>query len=430
MPISFSLLRYSLFNIIFLFSTFPVAAQSELPFLKKQVRILAAPGMHGRGYIDNGGAKAANYISDLFKKKGLETFNDTSGYIQPYRFPVNTFPGTVSLRINQKRLRPGIDFIVDPSSSSISFKDKEPRVINFSKMGNRDSMLGILQSFKADEVYYLQHVDTFCRYVGINPRHLGKVLRSGTFIVPVKNKLTWSASIDTVAATVFFVKESSLPGVLKAASARVESLFLPAFSAQNVIGYVKGRERPDSFIVFSAHYDHLGEMGKGVVFPGASDNASGVAVMLSLMHYYVARPARYSIAFMAFSGEEAGLLGSGYYVNNPLFPLKQIRMVLNIDIAGDATKGITIVNGQQRKIEFDLLKKINQERTYVPSVAARGQTFNSDHYPFSNKGVPAVYIYTNGSRPWYHDTQDTYKKVKFERADGLLALLKDFVSEL
>jgi Zn-dependent M28 family amino/carboxypeptidase len=166
------------------------------------------------------------------------------------------------------------------------------------------------------------------------------------------------------------------------------------------------------------------------VFPGANDNASGTAVLLYLARYYALHPARYSVAFMAFSGEEAGLVGSGYYTAHPVFPLKQIRIVVNLDMAGDATRGITVVNAPGVPKEYQLLEQLNSQHRYLPSVAPRGQAKNSDHYSFSEKGVPAFYIYTNGIKPYYHDLRDTAEEVNFEQAEGLLALLKEFVKEL
>jgi aminopeptidase YwaD len=248
----------------------------------------------------------------------------------------------------------------------------------------------------------------------------------------VNRKLIWFTTTDTMAATIFFVEDSVLPKKMSKVSAKVQAQFVPAFTTQNVLGFVPGTEQSDRFVIFSAHYDHLGEMGKGTIFPGASDNASGVAVLLSLARYYAAHPAKYSIAFMSFSGEEAGLIGSGYYVMNPVFPLQQTRFLVNLDIAGDATRGITVVNAneQQTRNRYALLEKINQEHHFLPSLAARGQAKISDHYQFAKKGVPAVYIYTNGAKPWYHDTRDKPKELGFEQVDGLLGLLKEFLKQL
>ena len=117
---------------------------------------------------------------------------------------------------------------------------------------------------------------------------------------------------------------------------------------------VKGTAQPDSFIFITAHYDHLGGMGKDTYFPGANDNASGDALLLSLAKYYVAHPAKYSIGFILFAGEEAGLVGSKYYTENPIVPLKNIRFLINTDLAGTGDEGITVVNATEFPNEFAL----------------------------------------------------------------------------
>src|SRR5690606_3298622 len=141
------------------------------------------------------------------------------------------------------------------------------------------------------------------------------------------------------------------------------------------------------------HFDHLGRMGKNAVFPGASDNASGTSLVLYLASYFAKHPPRYSVAFMWFSGEEAGLLGSKHYVENPVFPLEQIRFLVNLDMTGDATNGITVVNGVSHEPEFALLEKLNVDSMYAKKINKRERTSNSDHYHFSKEGVPAVFIY-------------------------------------
>src|SRR4030095_9120627 len=105
----------------------------------------------------------------------------------------------------------------------------------------------------------------------------------------------------------------------------------------NVLGMVPGTLYPDSFIVFTAHYDHLGRMGKKALFPGANDNASGSAMIIDLARYY-AQPAnrpKCSLLFIAFAGEEAGLIGSRYYTENPILPLEQIKFLINLDLMGN-----------------------------------------------------------------------------------------------
>ncbi|HJU45326.1 MAG TPA: M28 family peptidase, partial [Chitinophagaceae bacterium] len=384
--------RHATFLAMACLNILAATAQTEVPFLKEQAAILAAPGMYGRGYVNGGGDKAARYISDQFREIGLKTFRNANGYYQPYTFPVNTFPGIVSLRIGHKKLKPGKDFLVHAASGSVTIRNEKLVTIDLAGIKDTITWQSVRKRFIPGGAYLLTNIDTLVKYENLSNRKLASLFpNSGVFILPTHKKLTWLATTDTVGATIFFVADSVLPEKSQRVSAKVQSRFVPAFPTQNILGFVPGTQQPDSFIVFSAHYDHLGMMGRKAIFPGASDNASGVAVLLSLARYYTAHPASYSIAFMSFSGEEAGLIGSGYYVTSPVFPLKKIRFLVNLDIAGDATRGITVVNGSAPETagEYALLEKINRQNDYLPSITARGQAKNSDHYQFSEKGVPA-----------------------------------------
>jgi Zn-dependent M28 family amino/carboxypeptidase len=197
-----------------------------------------------------------------------------------------------------------------------------------------------------------------------------------------------------------------------------------------VVAYIKGSVKPDSFLVFSAHYDHLGKMGPAL-FPGANDNASGTSMILDLARYYnlPENKPRYSIAFMAFSGEEAGLLGSTHYVSEPLFPLKSIRFLINLDMVGTGSKGIKVVNGASFEKEFNILSDINKAKGYLADVGKRGPSAHSDHHPFFEKGVPAVFIYTTGDEfKEYHNIYDVPEKLPFTKYEALFHLLTDFVN--
>ena len=189
---------------------------------------------------------------------------------------------------------------------------------------------------------------------------------------------------------------------------------------------VKGTALPDSFIFITAHYDHLGGMGKDTYFPGANDNASGDALLLSLAKYYAAHPAKYSIGFILFAGEEAGLVGSKYYTENPIVPLKQIRFLINTDLAGTGDEGITVVNATEFPNEFALMNKINDEYKYLVKINPRGKAANSDHYFFTEKGVPAFFFYTLGGIKAYHDVFDKASTLPLNEQDHLDSLLIKF----
>jgi Zn-dependent M28 family amino/carboxypeptidase len=171
-------------------------------------------------------------------------------------------------------------------------------------------------------------------------------------------------------------------------------------------------------------------MGKDTYFPGANDNASGVSLLMNLAHYYASHPQRYSIGFILFAGEEAGLIGSKYFTENPLVPLKNIRFLLNTDLAGTGEEGITVVNATEYPKEFELLKSINNENKLLAAVNARGKAANSDHYFFSEKGVPAFFFYTLGGIKAYHDVFDKAATLPLNEHEDLFKLIVKFNEKL
>jgi Zn-dependent M28 family amino/carboxypeptidase len=195
---------------------------------------------------------------------------------------------------------------------------------------------------------------------------------------------------------------------------------------------VQGKVKPDSFIVISAHYDHLGRMGKQTYFPGANDNASGTSMLLELANFYAqtANQPDYSMAFIAFGAEEAGLIGSKYYTQHPLFPLSQIRFMLNLDLVGTGDDGITVVNAIALPEEFNLLSTINGQKGYVSKVNKRSNAPNSDHFFFTSKGVKAVFIYTLGGIKAYHDVNDRAETLPLTKYKELFGLITAFVEAL
>jgi len=210
----------------------------------------------------------------------------------------------------------------------------------------------------------------------------------------------------------------------------ISSNLIPDYTTQNVVGMVKGKKHPDQYLVITAHYDHLGRMGKRAYFPGANDNASGTAMLLDLARYY-SKPENQpdlSIVFIAFAAEEAGLLGSFYYVNHPLFPMENIKFDINLDMVGSGSEGIKVVNGAIYEKYFKKLQKINEKNGYLAKISKRGKAANSDHYPFYNKGIPSFFIYTLGPEcSEYHNVYDTPDNVPFTEYEDLFHLLNRFI---
>ncbi|MDR6944534.1 M28 family metallopeptidase [Mucilaginibacter pocheonensis] len=357
-------------------------------FARKMVDTLTSPYFWGRGYTKDGAHKAALFLTGQFKAYGIKPM-DGKSYQQEFAYPVNTFPGKMKVAINGAELIPGKEYIVSPDSK------------------------GITATGKLEKVDSTHFVD-----------------RKNRIVLSLEDKLTWSVEGKALDYTLIQIDKKAIKQVPATISADIENELVPAFKTANICGVVKGNINPDSVIVISAHYDHLGGMGSDTYFPGANDNASGIAQLLSLAKYYAAHPQPFTMAFICFSGEEAGLLGSKYFTENPLIPLKNIRFLLNLDLDGTGIEGITVVNATIHPQEFAALKQINKENNYLVNVNPRGKAANSDHYFFTEKGVPAFFIYTLGGIKAYHDVFDLSATLPLTAYNNLFKLIVKFNSSL
>ena len=438
-----SLLKKLLFTFAIFHLPFSIFSQDKgevYTYARKIVDTLASQSMHGRGYVNGGDSIAANYLKNEFSRIGLKSFGND--YYQRLSFAINTFPyESPSLflgRVKEDCLA-GTNFIVGSGSPSIYTKENHLAVwFDSSTVYSLDLMKKFTkQKFNKKWIIIDSH--------GVTDKDKLKLfdfMKTNPYdaygIAVVNKKLTWTCSqkVNKYPSVELLITDSERSKLNKKAkcfiSFSAKNKFIPNHPSQNVIGYIPGSVYPDSFIVYSAHYDHLGHMGKGVYFPGANDNASGCAMLLNLANYY-SKPEnkpKYSIAFMAFCGEEVGLLGSKYYTEHPLFPLKNIKFVFNMDIMGTGEDGITVVNGTIFKTEFDKLKEINTQNNFIKDVKIRGKAANSDHYFFSEKGVKAFFIYSMGGIKAYHDIYDRPETLPLNEFENMFKLITKFGESL
>ncbi|MBL7959008.1 M20/M25/M40 family metallo-hydrolase [bacterium] len=177
----------------------------------------------------------------------------------------------------------------------------------------------------------------------------------------------------------------------------------------NVIGIKKGTFHPDEYVLIMAHLDHLGKR-QDSVYHGANDNASGVAVMMTVAEMLKNVNTSRSVVFIAFTGEEVGLMGSAYFVTHPPIDLKKIKFMVNLDLVGSGSNGMMVQGIDGHENEFSEIQQINQ--TYFQfELGTRPNSPNSDQYYFHLLGVPAFFMYAyNGTMP-YHSPGDTAEKI-------------------
>jgi aminopeptidase YwaD len=407
-------------------------------YARQIVDTLASPSMHGRGYVKDGDKIAANYMEGQFQSWGLKSF--TPHYRQEFHLNVNTFPGEGG-KIGYR----GTDQYFEEGQTVLTGCNSPPTPYTLSKIAWFDS--ATLHSPKNLKRFY--KTDFHDKVLVIDPKGITakedlkrmegmkeNPVHAHAVVFFNNKRLMWDVAQDTASFPSFelLIKDSDhdqLKNQFKEAGHfyyAVESKLISNYPTQNLVGYIPGSVYPDSFLVFSAHYDHLGHLGQEVYFPGANDNASGCAMLLNLAKYFSMpehKPAC-SIAFIAFGAEEAGLVGSKYFTEHPLFPLTRIKFLVNLDIMGTGDEGVTVVNGSIYPEAFKLLTGINDRQHYLSQVKIRGKAANSDHYYFSEKGVPALFIYTMGGIKAYHDIYDKAQTLPLTKFEDVFHLLVDF----
>lgn len=174
---------------------------------------------------------------------------------------------------------------------------------------------------------------------------------------------------------------------------------LRELNTNNVIGYVRGSEQPDDVVVYTAHWDHFGldfSRADDKVFNGAQDNAGGVASLLALAEKFAAGPPpKRSVAFLAVTAEERGLLGSGWYAEHPLFPLKNTVAGINMDVINvyGPMRDVMVFGYGSSELEPILDKYAKAQQRYLaPEPTPQdGFYYRSDHFNLAKKGVPMLY---------------------------------------
>lgn len=194
--------------------------------------------------------------------------------------------------------------------------------------------------------------------------------------------------------------------------------------AANVWGMIPGRTEPDRFVLITAHYDHMG-IRNGTIYPGADDNASGVAAMLALAEWFSAHPPGRTLLFVAFDAEEQGLRGSRHFVANPPIALRAVVALVNLDMLARGDRNELVVAGTSHYPQLKpavaaaaagrgITVTFGHDRPAAE--ARRGEddwTHLSDHAPFHLEGVPFLYFGVHNHAD-YHKPTDTAERIPAE----------------
>ena len=397
----------------------------DIRHYKRVVKELSSARYQGRGYARDGANKAGKFLAREFGKAGADEVS-----LQPFSIDINTFCGAMEMRADGKKLRPGVDFSMREYSPGVKgeFPVYHVDTLNF----NADKLFADLSKPENEgclvccEFWFTyRHRDVFSRL-----QKAGKCANAGLlFTWPAPIKFFKAYGEKVVDKPIIWVTPEAIEGV-KRVKLNVENKFLQDYGLFNVIAKVEGA-RHDSCYVFTAHYDHLGNLGRKVYYPGANDNASGTATIVTLAAHYAANRPEFDMYFVAFSGEDANLRGSTFFAEHPVVPLEEIKYLFNIDMIGDDNPGIYCEVSDAGMARFSKFEAVNSGNHLFERLNRGALAANSDHYPFAVRGVPCIFLENKeGSAfPYYHTPADNIKTVKFDSYEPLFRLVTGFIEK-
>ena len=423
----------------------PALAQARLA---AHIRFLAADELLGRRTGTPGNDVAARYLAEQLRAAGVDTLEGATGYFQPVPFVTTRPPEAATLTLGDVTLSRGAGGLLVLGGGALdaeappafvghgleagAYADAEG-AIAVARFGN-PSQPGIGSALAASrqkrtlaaEAGAVALVELYgerfpwARLQG----YLGgdRLQLDSPGAPPLPHAWAYPASAGADVEALVAEAEAG-----RAASFASDGLQRDGFASNNVVGVVPGTDPAlrDEYVVLMAHYDHLGAgMQNGPaatpadsIFNGARDNGMGTTALLGAAHVFAERPARRSILLLAVTGEEEGLLGSQYYVDHPLVPLRQTVYGMSIDTGGYSDTTVVTLIGKGRTTADSLIARGAQAAaglTVIDDPAPEQGLFNrSDNVSFARKGVPAP-TFSPGFRSfsdpgianYYHRPQD------------------------
>ena len=402
-----------------------MAAGQDTAHYKRLIKTLSSAKYQGRGYAKDGANKAGKFLQKDFMKAGVDVVP-----VQPFKLDINTFCGQMEMWADGRKLRAGVDFSMREYSPGIhgTFPVYHVDTLNF----DADRMFADLAKpenancLVACEFWFTyRHKAAFSRL-----QKAGECTNAGliyTWESPIKFFKAYGHYV--IDKPILWVTPEAIDGV-KNVRAEVDNKFLKDYECFNVIAKVEG-QRHDSCYVFTAHYDHIGNLGRKIFYAGANDNASGTAAIVTLAEHYAKHRPPYDMYFIAFSGEDANLRGSTWYADHPVVPLRQIKYLFNIDMIGDNNPVQYCEVSDEGMRGFSLFEQINDREHYFKSLHRGELAANSDHYPFATRHVPCIFLENEkgDAFQYYHTIFDTYKTVRFDSYEPVFRLVRDFVEQ-
>lgn len=433
---------------------------------KRHLGYLAGPECAGRGTGQPGYQKAAEYVAARFKEYGLKPVGPGGSYFQNVPYISNGFVQEGSEIIVGNRRAPGNGFVMTGLRESVDLKGKlvvldvsgtrldlkgtdlEGAIVvvrgNFDGRTRAGIRSGVQQAKAAVLLFETDKLPAVEASIIPKPKPnpaapnrprrgmgmpMGYVLKDTTEAMMANAKMAAMTFEGDDKPSKGTCSDDSIQFVAKAETKEI--------GAPNVVGLLEGTDPvlKSEIVGIGAHLDHLGVVG-GVTYWGADDDGSGSAALIQVAAAFAGNPQkpRRSILFMAFSGEEKGLVGSGYYSDNPIFPHDKMIAELQMDMVGRDSDGIQ--NGDPSRVDkkeenLDTMRLVGSKRIsteldktiqelnskYIGfkfKYDAEDVYQRSDHYNFAKVGIPIAFLF-DGFHPEYHQPTDTIEKINFTK---------------
>lgn len=408
--------------------------------LQSHIAFLANDKLEGRRAGTNGERLAMEYISQKFQETGLQP-KGTNGFYQPFEIydgkQIN--PGT-HLIINGNDLQPGKDFFPFPWSPNISLEALPAIAVQEADMPWIIDLKESLEENKNNP-----HFD-LVEYIRDNAKKAKEKGASAIILYntsEIDDQLQFNSKdkSEKIGIPVVYVTKEAGKKLFSDPSATLDIKMKVDVgdkkrTAHNVVGYIDNNAA--NTIVLGAHFDHLGygedgnsmlRTGEKLIHNGADDNASGIAALIELARMLKNNKIRNSnYLFIAFSGEELGLHGSKYFVENPTIDLKKVNYMMNMDMVGrlnDSTKTLTI-GGYGTSPQWATYISVNDRKApFIIKIDSSG-TGPSDHTSFYLKDIPVLFFFT-GLHSDYHKPSDDFDRINYTGELRIITFINNLI---
>jgi len=462
--------------------------------LKKHLEIIASDKYEGRETGRKGQKMAAEYIANHFKSIGVPGGNKGE-YYQEFPLIIQHSGGT-DISINDKKYRFIDDFYFYRGFNDTSFITDEvvfvgygiedKKYSDYKNIDVKGKVIMVLagEPFKKGKSIITRSKeaspwsmnwrmkmqaakDKGARAILIVPENIQQnVLTMIHYIESSSMVLDRGKVTPSQRLTNFYISPKMADEILKETGETIESLRskitkktitltcktkvtvemhreIEKLSSENVLGFIEGTDKKEEIVILTAHYDHIGiDLKNNEVYNGADDDGSGTVAIMEIAEAFALAKAegkgpRRSVLIMPVAGEEKGLLGSEYYSENPVYPLANTVVDLNIDMIGrldekhaDDPNYVYIIGSTMLSKE---LHEVNEAANSKHTKLDLDYEFNtiddpnryyyrSDHYNFAKKGVPVIF-YFNGVHVDYHKPTDTVDKINFDKMETITRLV-------